>query len=135
MDWRPCNGAMRLWRFRSSPPPTSFSTPGLVSTDLGRAYLEAGAFLQADSSFERCLKRRGEALSLFLDDEPSYGYFPPVYYYQGRVREALKSAKAAESYKAYLDIRGKSKEDPLVPEVRRRATRPGADGAPAKDLP
>ena len=99
---------------------------GLLDTwigqyDLGRAYLEAGAFLQADSSFERCLKRRGEALSLFLDDEPSYGYFPPVYYYQGRVREALKSAKAAESYKAYLDIRGKSAEDPLVAEIRRRA--------------
>jgi tetratricopeptide (TPR) repeat protein len=98
---------------------------GLLDTwigqyDLGRAYLEGGAFLQADSSFERCLKRRGEALSLFLDDEPSYGYFPPVYYYQGRVREALNSAKAAESFKAYLDIRGKSAEDPLVAEVRRR---------------
>ena len=99
---------------------------GLLDTwigqyDLGRAYLEGGALLQADSSFERCLKRRGEALSLFLDDEPSYAFFPPVYYYQGRVREGLKSTKAAESYKAYLDIRGPSTEDPLVPEVRRRA--------------
>jgi tetratricopeptide (TPR) repeat protein len=112
---------------------------GLLDTwigqyDIGRAYLEAGAFLQADSSFERCLKRRGEALSLFLDDEPSYGYFPPVYYYQGRVREALNSAKAAESYRAYLDIRGKSTEDPLLPDVRKRATRPEADGAPSKAL-
>jgi tetratricopeptide (TPR) repeat protein len=89
--------------------------------DLGRAYLEAGAFLQADSEFERCLKRRGEALSLFLDNEPTYGYFPLVYYYQGQVREGLKSARAGESYKAYLDIRGKSTEDPFVPEVRRRA--------------
>jgi len=102
---------------------------GLLDTwigqyDLGRAYLEAGAFLQADSSFERCLKRRGEALSLFLDDEPSYGYFPPVFYYQGRVREALNSGKAAESYKAYLDIRGKSTED--------RSYRKSA-GAPAVD--
>jgi tetratricopeptide (TPR) repeat protein len=33
--------------------------------DLGRAYLEAGAFPQADSEFDRCLKRRGEALALF----------------------------------------------------------------------
>ncbi len=75
---------------------------GLLDTwigqyELGRAYLEAGALLQADSSFERCIKRRGEALSLFLDDEPSYAYLPPVYYYQGRVREGLNSAKAAES--------------------------------------
>jgi tetratricopeptide (TPR) repeat protein len=89
--------------------------------DLGRAYLEAGAFTQADSEFDRCLTRRGEAMSLFLDEEPTFGYFPPVYYYQGRVREGLKSAGAAESYRAYLSIRGQSKEDPLLPEVRRRA--------------
>jgi tetratricopeptide (TPR) repeat protein len=89
--------------------------------DLGRAYLEAGLFLQADSEFERCLKRRGEALALFLDEEPTYGYFPPVYYYQGLVRDGLKSAKAAESYNAYLSIRGKSTEDPLLPVVRNRA--------------
>ena len=48
--------------------------------DLGRAYLEAGQFAQADSEFDRCIKRRGEALALFLDEEPTYGYFPPVYY-------------------------------------------------------
>ncbi len=89
--------------------------------DLGRAYLEAGAFTQADSEFDRCIKRRGEALSLFLDEEPTYGYFPPVYYYQGRVREGLKNAGFAESYRVYLGIRGRSKEDPLLSEVRRRA--------------
>ncbi len=59
--------------------------------DLGRAYLEAGAFAEADSEFDRCLKRRGEALELFMDDMPTYSYLPIVYYYQGRVREGLKS--------------------------------------------
>jgi eukaryotic-like serine/threonine-protein kinase len=88
--------------------------------DLGRAYLEAGAFTEADSEFDGCLKRRGEALALFLDEVPTYGYFPPVYYYQGRVREGLKSAGFAESYKQYLSIRGKSGEDPLLADVRRR---------------
>jgi tetratricopeptide (TPR) repeat protein len=88
--------------------------------DLGRAYLEAGAFIQADSEFDRCLGRRGEALALFLDEEPTYAYLPSVYYYQGRVREGLKIAGAAESYKNYLGFRGQSKEDPLLPEVRRR---------------
>ena len=88
---------------------------------LGRAYLEAGAFAQADSEFDRCLKRRGEALSLFLDEEPTYAYFPPVYYYQGRVREGLNNAGFAESYRAYLNLRGGSKEDSLVPEARKRA--------------
>jgi tetratricopeptide (TPR) repeat protein/predicted Ser/Thr protein kinase len=89
--------------------------------DLGRAYLEAGAFTEADSEFDRCLKRRGEALSLFLDEVPTYSYFPPVYYYQGRVREGLKSTGFAESYRKYLGIRGKAGEDPLLAEVRRRA--------------
>jgi len=88
--------------------------------DLGRAYLEAGAFTQADSEFDRCIARRGEALALFLDEEPTYGYLPPVYYYQGRVREGLNTAGFAESYRVYLNIRGQSNEDPLLPEVRRR---------------
>ena len=88
---------------------------------LGRAYLEAGAFAQADSEFERCIKRRGEAISLFVDEDPSYGYFPVVYYFQGRVREGLKNAGFSESYKTYLAFRGQSKEDPLIAEARRRA--------------
>jgi hypothetical protein len=91
--------------------------------DLGRAYLEAGAgaLTQADSEFDRCINRRGEALSLFLDEEPTYAYLPPVYYYWGRVREGLKTAGFAESYRTYLNIRGKAGEDPLLPEVRKRA--------------
>ena len=89
--------------------------------DLGRAYLAANAFTQADSEFDRCIKRRGETLALFLDEEPTYGYFPTVYYYQGRVREGLNNAGFAESYRTYLSIRGQSTEDPLLPEVRRRA--------------
>ncbi len=88
--------------------------------DLGRAYLDAGAFTEADSEFDRCLKRRGEAVALFLDEVPTYGYFPPVYYYQGRVREGLKSSTFAESYQKYLSIRGQAGEDPLVADVRRR---------------
>ena len=87
---------------------------------LGRAYLEAGAFIQADSEFDRCLARRGEALALFLDEEPTYAYLPSVYYYQGRVRDGMKMAGAAESYKSYLGFRGQSKEDPLLAELRPR---------------
>jgi serine/threonine-protein kinase len=88
--------------------------------DLGRAYLAASAFAQADSEFDRCMKRRGEALSLFLDEEPTYAYFPQVFYYQGRTREGLNSPGFAESYRAYLAIREKAKEDPLLPEIRKR---------------
>jgi tetratricopeptide (TPR) repeat protein len=88
--------------------------------DLGRAYLEAGAFTEADSEFDECTKRRGEAIELFLDNVPTYAYFPPVYYYQGRVREGMKSEGFADFYKTYLSIRGQSKEDPLVADIRHR---------------
>jgi tetratricopeptide (TPR) repeat protein/predicted Ser/Thr protein kinase len=88
--------------------------------DLGRAYLEAGAFTEADSEFDQCAKRRGEAIELFMDNVPTYAYFPPVYYYQGRVREGMKSEGFADFYKTYLSIRGQSSEDPLVADIRRR---------------
>ena len=90
--------------------------------DLGRAYLNAGLFMQADSEFDRCIKRRGEALSLFLDEDPTYGYFPATYYYQGRAREGQKAGFEA-SYKTYLSIRSKAGEDPLLEEVRARVGR------------
>ena len=95
----------------------------IVHFDLGRAYLEAGAVAEADGEFDRCIKRRGEVLELFSDDMPTYSYLPPVYYFQGRARTGLKSPGAADSYRAYLDIRGKAGEDPLLPEVRPLATK------------
>jgi hypothetical protein len=88
--------------------------------NLGRAYFQAGMFVQADSEFDLCVTRRGEALTM-MDEGPSYGTFPMVYYYQGRVREDLKTASFAAAYREYLNIRGASTEDPLVPEVRKRA--------------
>jgi tetratricopeptide (TPR) repeat protein len=87
--------------------------------ELARAYLEAGLFIDADSELDRCIKRRGESLELFMDNVPTYAYFPPVYYYQGRVREGLKSPASAESYRTYLSIRGQAGEDPLLPEIRK----------------
>ncbi len=58
-----------------------------------------------------------------MDEGATYGYFPVVYYYQGRVREELKTASFGDSYRRYLDIRGASTDDPLVADVRRRITR------------
>ncbi len=84
---------------------------------LGRAYLELGSFPQADSEFDKCIQRRGEALALFLDEVPTFGYFPAVYYYQGKVRQGMKSAGFAESFRKYSDIRGKAGEDPLLKEL------------------
>jgi tetratricopeptide (TPR) repeat protein len=101
---------------------------GLLDTwighfELGRAYLELKAYPQADAEFDRCLTRRGEALSLFLDEEPTSTYLAPVHYYLGRAREGLRSTRFAESYREYLNLRGGSSEDPIVKDVRGRAGR------------
>jgi eukaryotic-like serine/threonine-protein kinase len=87
---------------------------------LGRAHFEAGNFVQADSEFDLCITRRGEALSFWMDEGRTYGHFPVVYYYRGRSREAMNTASFADSYREYLEIRGASTEDPLVRDVRKR---------------
>jgi tetratricopeptide (TPR) repeat protein len=92
--------------------------------DLGRAYLAAGAFPQADSEFDRCLKRSGEALSLFLDEEPTSGFLPPVHYYLGRVREGMGTAAFTESYQRYLSLRASATDDPLVADIKARLKTP-----------
>jgi len=88
--------------------------------ELGRAYLETGAFTEADAQFDQCMKRRGEAIELFDDNVPTYAYFPPLYYYEGRAREGMKSAGFADFYRSYLAIRGQSSDDPFVVDIRRR---------------
>ena len=88
---------------------------------LGRAYLAAEAYIQADSALDRCVSRRGESLSLFVDEDPTHAFFPAVYYYQGRVREAMKSAAFAESYRQYLALRGDARDDVLAADARQRA--------------
>jgi hypothetical protein len=69
---------------------------------------------------EVCLKRRGEATALFLDESPTYHLFPPVHYYLGRAHEGLKSPAAAESFKTFLSIKEKADADSLVIDARRR---------------
>jgi len=96
---------------------------------LGRAYLEAGAFTDADTEFDACVKRRGEATAVFLDDEPSWRYFAPVYYYLGRAREGLQSPGAEEAYQSYLKIREKSVNDPLATDAKKRLRSLEASGS------
>jgi len=88
--------------------------------DLGRAYIEMGAYTEADSELEKCLKRRGEDSAVFLDDVPTFRTFPPVYYYLARTQEGLKSPAAADSYKSFLSIKEKSDELGLISDARRR---------------
>ena len=88
--------------------------------DLGRAYLEESAFAEASSEFDICLKRRGEATAVFLDDRPTYHLLPQVYYYLGRVQEGLKSPGAAQWYRTFLTIKQKADKDPLALDAKKR---------------
>ena len=88
--------------------------------DLGRAYIEAGAFTEADSELEKCLKRRGEASAVYLDDVPTFRALPPVYYYLGRAQEGLRSPAAAKSYNTFLSIKERGYEAGLVKDAQRR---------------
>ncbi|HEY6147262.1 MAG TPA: hypothetical protein VIZ69_06175, partial [Thermoanaerobaculia bacterium] len=87
--------------------------------DMGKAYLDGGAFAQADTEFEACVKRRGEATALFLDESPTCRLIPLAFYYQGRAREGLKSPGAAEAYKTFLSVKT-GPGDALVADARRR---------------
>lgn len=87
--------------------------------DLGKAYLQTDSFVAADSEFDRCIQRRGETLDLF-DYVPTYAYFPEVHYYQGRVREGLKSPGAANSYRKFVSIQDKGDGSALYQDAQKR---------------
>ena len=61
---------------------------------------------------------------MFLDESPSYFMFPPVYYYLGRAQEGLKSRAAKNSYAAFVGIKEKGGQDPLLADARRRLQLP-----------
>jgi tetratricopeptide (TPR) repeat protein len=88
--------------------------------DAALAYLDAGKYAEAYSELEVCLKRRGEATAIFLDESPTYHLFPPVYYYLGRAQEGLRSPAAPESYNTFLSFKQGADKDPLVVDAQRR---------------
>ena len=91
---------------------------------LGRAYLRAGVYTDAQTEFDACLRRKGEATTYLIDDIPTYRVMSSARYYMGRAQEGQGSpaAKAAalESYKLFLAIKEKGDEQGLVADARRR---------------
>jgi tetratricopeptide (TPR) repeat protein len=89
----------------------------------GRAYVEAGRFPEAIAEFENCVRRRGEATAIFLDDVPSVRYLATLPYWHGRAQEGLGlSAQAAANYKQFLSIRAAA-DDALVKDARTRVAK------------
>ncbi len=88
---------------------------------LARADLAVGALPEAHSELELCLKRRGEAMAVFLDEVPSSWYLPAATYYLARVQEGLGSSAAPETYRAFLaGKKAVEPAEPLVVDARRR---------------
>jgi tetratricopeptide (TPR) repeat protein len=91
---------------------------------LGRAYLAASDYTNAQTEFDACMSRKGEATNILLDDIPSYRVMAAARYYTGRAQEGQGSPAAAaaaqESYKAFLALKQKGDEQGLVADARRR---------------
>jgi tetratricopeptide (TPR) repeat protein len=112
------NPTEALSRFREA---VTVTDSWLARLALGRAYLATGALADAQVEFDQCLKRRGEATAVFLDDIPTLRMLAPVYYYQGVARSALKLSSAAESFRTFLAFKeGGDERSPLIDDARRR---------------
>ena len=86
---------------------------------LAKAYVQAGMFTEASSQLEKCLKRRGEASAVFLDDVPTFRRLPPVYYYLARAQEGLHSSAAKDSYRTFIEMQPNG-TSPLLADARTR---------------
>jgi tetratricopeptide (TPR) repeat protein len=100
---------------------------GLVDTwqgcfALGRAYLAANAFTEAEAEFEKCTQRRGEALTVYLNDLPTMRMLGSLDYYMGRALEGQgKSASARTAYQNFLKIKEKADGgQTLVEDAKKR---------------
>ncbi len=88
---------------------------------LGVAYIEAGHGPEGLAELDACMRRRGEAVALFLDDVPSGRVLAPLKYWLARAQQDVgQVAGARDNYTAFLALRTQSPEDPLVRDARRR---------------
>ena len=70
----------------------------LVRFYLGRAYFEAGRYIEAMDEFEICLQRRGEATALFLDDdEPTWHVMARLNTWMAKAREKMGMSSSTEA--------------------------------------
>jgi len=89
---------------------------------LGRAYLVAEAYTEADAEFDACISRNGEATAVYLDDVPTWRLMAPVYYYRGVARAALKSTSgASEAFRTFVEFKsGGDENSALVADAQKR---------------
>jgi hypothetical protein len=89
--------------------------------EIGKAtYATGTSFTEAQSEFDTCLRRRGEALALFWMNHRRMATSRLSNYYLGRALEGMKSPGSSEQYRNYLSIREKAGEDVLLADARKR---------------
>ncbi len=85
----------------------------------GKAYFEAGYFVEALDEFMLASERHGEATALFLDDLPTYRYAAELPYWRGRAQQELgMTDDADENFRVFLSTR--SEGGPLADDARQR---------------
>ena len=85
----------------------------------GRAYFEAGYFVEALDDFSAARDRHGEATAAFLDDLPTYRYVATLPYWLGRAQAELgMAADAQANFETFVARRPSG--GPLAEEARQR---------------
>jgi len=91
----------------------------LLRFHLGRAYFEAGYYVEALDEFTAAQDRQGEATALFLNDLPTYRIMATLPYWQGRAQAELgMTDAAAENFTTFLARR--TGGGPLADDARQR---------------
>ena len=94
----------------------------LARFSLGVTYVDAGGHdAEALSELDACVKRKGEATSIFFDDVPTFRYLVSLPYWLGRAQVGVGLTKnAADNFKQFLTLRPDVARDPLAADATRR---------------
>ena len=85
----------------------------------GRAYFEAGYFVEALDEFTAASDRHGEATALFLDDLPTYRFMATLPYWMGRAQTELGMTEdAVKNFQTFVARRPAGA--PLADDARQR---------------
>lgn len=95
----------------------------LVRYWLGRGRLNRKQFVEASSEFDLCHQRRGEALTLYIDDLPTYRQLVPLYFYRGQAEMGLNAKQGGGSLDQFLALRP-GEEDAMARAARKMLGRP-----------
>jgi len=91
----------------------------LLRFHLGRAYFEAGYYVEALDELTTARDRHGEATAVFLDDLPTYRFMATLPYWQGRAQAELgMTDAAAENFASFVARRPDGGS--LADDARRR---------------